>query len=384
MTERFARRVAEDREGTHRLRGAHEVDARSSLHQLRAQSSSSRGAQVRRERRVAPRRCAGRQASRRAGRPTTRGRTSGRSRETTCASTEVVPRRFPSLGSGCSHDQGRFFIRKGVRYVDVRRACGHRDAGQGRSRGGADHGGARAGPRGGHGQEGPAHGHHAHDGQGAARGAPRDGQAGQHRARQRRHDDPPAQGGAREGRPRRQDRRRLRRHHTARPHALAGHAAPDQPDPRGDRGRLLRPGLHRGGRPLHRGRLPQLHGAQRPGRPPQPRGLRHLLRRGQRARGQGRPGPVLLRPAAAHPDLRRAGARDGAPAAAHLHDLPGHGISPRHRRRQPPAPVHAGRGPGRGRGHHVRRPQGHAGLLHARDLRQGPRHPLPPALLPVH
>ena len=70
--------------------------------------------------------------------------------------------------------------------------------------------------------------------------------------------------------------------------------------------------------------------------------------------------------------------------AADLHDLPGHRLPPGHGRRQPPAAVHAGRGPRRRRGHHLWRPQGHARLLHARDLWQGPRHALPPALLPVH
>jgi phenylalanyl-tRNA synthetase alpha chain len=77
-----------------------------------------------------------------------------------------------------------------------------------------------------------------------------------------------------------------------------------------------------------------------------------------------------IRRAAAHADLRRPGAHDGEPEAAHLHHRSRQGLSPRRGRSQPPAAVQPDRGPGRGQGHHVRRPEGHAGVLREADLRR--------------
>ncbi len=50
---------------------------------------------------------------------------------------------------------------------------------------------------------------------------------------------------------------------------------------------------------------------------------------------------------------------------------PGTVYPPDYGRRQPPAPVQPGGGPGGRRGHHVRRPQGHARLLLQADVRRG-------------
>ena len=83
--------------------------------------------------------------------------------------------------------------------------------------------------------------------------------------------------------------------------------------------------------------LLQLRGAERPGRPPEPRPGRHVLRGGPlRCRVQR---AWRVRRAAAHADLRRAGARDGGPGTAHLRDRARKGVSPRRGRPQPPAAV---------------------------------------------
>ena len=75
------------------------------------------------------------------------------------------------------------------------------------------------------------------------------------------------------------------------------------------------------------------------------------------------------RRSAAHADEPGAGARHGEPEAADLRARAGQGLPPRHRRPEPPAAIHADRGPCRRRGHHVRRPQGHAGPRLQGDLR---------------
>ena len=88
--------------------------------------------------------------------------------------------------------------------------------------------------------------------------------------------------------------------------------------------------------------------------------------------------------AAAHAHLAGAGSHDGAAEAADLRARARQGLPARHRRPEPPAAVHADRGTRRRRGHHLRRPQGHARPLREGHLRARPQDAVPPALLPVH
>src|SRR3954453_12328610 len=93
--------------------------------------------------------------------------------------------------------------------------------------------------------------------------------------------------------------------------------------------------------------------------------------------------PMQIRAMEAHPPPPDADPRDrGAPPAA-LRREPGTHVPPR-QRRDPHAAVPPVRGPRRRRGHHARRPQGHAAELRQLDLRRGPRRAPAPALLPVH
>ncbi len=96
----------------------------------------------------------------------------------------------------------------------------------------------------------------------------------------------------------------------------------------------------------------------------------HVLCRGPLGRRGVRRGRV--RRAAADADVAGAGARDGDAAAAHLRARARKGLSARRRRPVAPAAVHADRRPRGRRGHHVRRPEGHARALLPRDVRPGP------------
>ena len=305
------------------------------------------------------------------------------------ASIKVVPRSNPSLSA---HDAGDgFFVpgrkRKGNVHVDDRQAP--RDPGQrpGRHRGQRGPQVARRRPRCLHGQEGRAHGRPARHGSAQRRRAPAGGQARQRGARGVRGRPGRPQGGPRGRRDGGARRRGGRGRHAARPRQAARPRASRLLHHRRDGGLLLRHRLSRHGRPARRDGVLQLHGPQHPGRPPQPLRARHVLRRGRvrgrrRARHLGRHRRVQRPPA--HADLGRAGAHDGDARAAHLHDLPRPGVPPRRGRPVPPAAVPPGGGPRRGQGHHVRRPEGHAGRLHQGHVRPGPQDALPPALLPVH
>ncbi len=85
----------------------------------------------------------------------------------------------------------------------------------------------------------------------------------------------------------------------------------------------------------------------------------------------------------AHPHLADAGARDGGAPAAAVRGRARARLPPR-LRRHPHAPVPPDRGARRRRGHHARRPQGHAADVRPRDLRRRARGAPAPALLPLH
>ena len=80
---------------------------------------------------------------------------------------------------------------------------------------------------------------------------------------------------------------------------------------------------------------------------------------------------------------RRRCASHGGAGAARLRHLSRQDL-PARPRRHAHADVPPGRGPGRRRGHHHGRPQGHAASLRARVLRRRPRDPPAAALLPLH
>ena len=108
-------------------------------------------------------------------------------------------------------------------------------------------------------------------------------------------------------------------------------------------------GFRVGGGARGRGRLAQLPGAQHPSRP-------------SRAHDEGL--PVRERAgasgaAAADRDVGRADPHDAVAAAARLRCGAGARLPPRDGRPDPPARLPSDRGAGGGRGHHVRRPQGH-------------------------
>ena len=174
--------------------------------------------------------------------------------------------------------------------------------------------------------------------------------------------------------------RRDRRHDAGRPAGAERGSEPARPHPARDRGRVRRPRLPGDGGARGRARLLQLHRAQPPAGTPGADGPGHVLRRprdpqlGPRDRGLGsRAGG--RRPADAH--LADAGALDGEPGTADHDRLPGALLSLGPLRRDPQPDLPPGRGPGRRRGDHARRPQGDARRLRARDLRPRARDALP-------
>ena len=251
-----------------------------------------------------------------AARPPSRGAVSSttRNQEWACRAdsrrpNKVVPRTHPPLcalrrsGGGFSlrgcgalwHGRTRRRIRadeagqglaneRGNRDGNHRRPQGHRGRGGQGHQGGDGPRRTRPDSRHRHRQEGLAHGTAPPDGQALAGGAPAGGQARQRGARPRGGRPRAPSPRARACGPRGAHRRRLGRRDAAGPRAQRGLRTPHLPDHRGDGADLLRHGLHRGGRPLHRDELLQLHRAQRPARPPQQKRPRHLLRRGQQPR----------------------------------------------------------------------------------------------------
>ena len=216
----------------------------------------------------------------------------------------------------------------------------------GRHRAGGRHRRARAGARGRAGQVRHAHGLPAQHGAGAQGGARPGGQDRERGARGGGGGACRAQGGARGRRAGRRHRRGRRGRDAAGSRAADRHAPPHQRHHRRDIRDLPGPGLLGGAGPRGGDVLLQLRGAERPGRPPQPRSGRHVLRGGPLRRRVQRARRV--RRAAAHADLRRAGARDGGPEAAHLRDRARQGVPPRRGRPLPPAAVPPDRGPGGG------------------------------------
>ena len=128
---------------------------------------------------------------------------------------------------------------------------------------------------------------------------------------------------------------------------------PDHADPARGRGRLPRARLPRRRRPRGRDDALQLRRAQLPARSSRALAARDALPR--------------RRDGAAHGDVAVADPHDGGAAAARLHRLARPRLPPRHARRDAHADLPPGRGARRRRGHHARRPQGHARLPAARS-----------------
>ena len=93
--------------------------------------------------------------------------------------------------------------------------------------------------------------------------------------------------------------------------------------------------------------------------------------------------PPAGRAGAAHAHLADAGARDGGAPAAAVRGDPRTRL-PTRLRRHAHAAVPPDRGARRRRGHHARRPQGHAAGVRPRGLRRRARRAPAPALLPLH
>ena len=117
-----------------------------------------------------------------------------------------------------------------------------------------------------------------------------------------------------------------------------------------DRRRVHEPGVPGRGRPGGRGRLAQLPGAEHPPRSPGPHDEGLVVR--ERAGSS--------RVAAADRDLGRAGPHDAVAAAPRVRRCARALLPARDGRSDAPPGLPSGRGVGGRRGHHVRRPQGHA------------------------
>jgi len=151
---------------------------------------------------------------------------------------------------------------------------------------------------------------------------------------------------------------------------MEGRASSGDPGHRRDLRHLRGAGLHAGQGSGGRDRLVQLRSPQHPSGPSGRRRAGHPLS------GPGNP--------SAEPHLSGADPDHGGARPADPDPGAGDGLSPGHGRRHPHARLHADRGAGCGRGHHLRGPEGDSGRIRPTLLRSRDPGPLPSVVLPLH